>query len=398
VTGSARAFFADPVAFVRGRADGAAPLRLRAGRQRFAVVRSSDDAWGVLVSDADGFVVGKWKRRARRYLGPTLNTLDGRAHRERRLLLQPALDRRRVAAAAPMLERHVEQALAGLRSGARVDVRGLVDPLSLRIACRFLLGADLGGAAPQLAADLAVLMAAVPRVGPAWRLGPGGRAHTRVVSFASGAVAARRATGDDDDDLLGVLVASGLPDEVVHGEIVAFLLAAADEPPSALAAAVSLLGRRPDAQDRLVEELGRAGPGDSTPYLDAVLREALRLYPPARHVDRCPVRALDVGGSRLERGTNVIVSPLVLHRDAGVFEQPDAFRPERWLEGRPEPPRGAYVPFGAGVHTCIGEPLATAIVRATLRALVLRWSLYVDDDAPPPEPRRPPLHVELRAR
>src|SRR5207248_1220920 len=115
-----------------------------------------------------------------------------------------------------------------------------------------------------------------------------------------------------EGDLLTALRGSGLPERTVRGEVVAFLLAAVDEPPSALEAAWYLLGRSPAARKRLEAELDE----DGRDYLDAVLREALRLFPPARHIDRCPV-----GNGR----TNVVVSPLVTHHDPRLYERAGEF-------------------------------------------------------------------------
>ena len=119
-----------------------------------------------------------------------------------------------------------------------------------------------------------------------------------------------------------------------------------------------------------------------------MLRETLRLFPPARHIDRCPV-----GNGRL----NVLVSPLVTHHEPGLYESPSEFVPERWLR-QDERPRGAYFPFGAGAHACIGEPLARAIMTQALAGIVPRWRLRPEPDAPPPGPRAPRLVVTLERR
>jgi len=109
------------------------------------------------------------------------------------------------------------------------------------------------------------------------------------------------------------------------------------------------------------------------PYLVAVIRETLRLYPPVRLIDRCPTGDVRIDGTRIRAGSNVIVSPLVTHREEGLFERPAEFLPERWLSGRAgDLPKGAYIPFGAGAHACIGQPLALAII----------W-LYRRDHLPP---------------
>ena len=344
---------------------------------RFVLVRDPELVWSVLVSDSASFAPGKWKRRARRFVGNTLNTLDGEQHRRRRLLLQPSLDRRRIARFTPSIAARVEEAQRGWRDGARLRLRDELDRLSLAVAGEVLLSAELE---PELATSLAVVMAGVPRFTPPLPGTRAARALARVESAVTGLVAA----GGSDDDLLSALLRDGLPERTVRGEVIAFLLAAVDEPPSALEAAWYLLGRNPDARERLEAELD-VGKRD---YLDAVLRETLRLFPPARHIDRCPV-----GNGR----TNVVVSPLVTHHDPRLYERPSEFVPERWLR-RDERPRGAYLPFGAGAHACIGEPLARAIMTETLGGIARRWRLHVDPDAPVPGSRAPRLEVTLERR
>ncbi|MDX6544133.1 MAG: pentalenene oxygenase [Gaiellaceae bacterium] len=387
---SARAFFRDPVEYVTAHADGHATIPLRAGPSRFLLVRDPELVWRVLVTDADSFVPGKWKRRARRFVGATLNTLSGDEHRRRRQVLQPPLDRRRIARFAPAIAARVEAADEQWRDGTTIRLRDTLDPLSLAVAGEVLLSTDLP---PGLANDLSRTMAALPRLTPPVSATAGGRALARVERVVDELIDARRGAAEQDD-LLGALLRAGLPGRVVRGETVAFLLAAVDEPPSALEAAWYLLGGHPEVERRLHAELDAR---EQSTYLDAVLLETLRLFPPARHIDRCPARDVMVGNVRLQKGANVLVSPLVTHADSRVYDRPSEFDPDRWLEGE-DRARGAYLPFGAGAHTCIGEPLARAIMTTTLATLGRRWRLRVDPDAPPPIPRADRLVVTLQRR
>jgi cytochrome P450 len=371
------------------------------------VVRDPEQIWRVLVTDASSFRPGKWKRRARRFLGETLNTLDGDEHRSRRRLLQPSVDRRRIAAFTPAIVSRVDRAHARWAEGTRLQLRDELDRLALTVAGDVLLSTDLEPQAAQLAPALCEIMTGVPRFTPPILATRQARALVEVGHAVSFLIAERLRAPRNDDDLIGALLASGLPESTVRGEVIAFLLAAVDEPPSALEAAWYLLGRNPDAERRLHAELD-AVLGDRVPtlddeaqlpYLDAVLRETLRLFPPARHIDRCPVTDVRIAGSRVRKGSNVVVSPLVTHHDPRLYDRPSAFVPERWLE--PTPPqrmRGAYLPFGAGAHSCIGEPLAHAIMMLTLATTSRRFCVRVDADAPPPGPRAPRLVVTLERR
>lgn len=403
---SARSFFRDPRSFVGRCGDRKRVLRLRSATGSFALVRAPDEIWRVLVTDGASFRPGKWKRRARRFVGPTLNTLHGREHRERRRALNPALSRARVEACAPALESRAATAAAGLAAGDRVHLREFLDPLSLTMAGDVLLSTDLRPRAPALAADLAAVMASLPRLMPPLPATGRGRALARMEEAVGSLVEHRRAAGEPGDDLLGALLRSGLPDATVRGELIAFLLAAVDEPPSALEAAWYLLATHPEAESRLHEELdsvlgGRApalADRNRLPWLDAVVREALRLFPPARHIDRCPVHDVQIAGERVAAGTNVLISPLVTHGDSDLHDRPGEFDPGRWLTEPREGRKGSYLPFGAGVHTCIGEPLARAVMTLVLAAVSQRWRLEMDPAARAPGPRAPGLWARVEAR
>ncbi len=393
---SARAFFRDPIEYVRARGGDAAVLHLAAGPGRFALVREPEAIWKVLVTDARAYGPGKWKRRAGRFIGPALNTLDGEEHRRRRLLVQPSLDRRRIAAFAPALAARAVQAQSVWEDGARVRLRDRLDRLSLVAAGDVLLSADLDADADRLVEGLRAVAAAVPRLRPPLAGSAHGRALGELERRVDTLLEERRRSPRDGDDLVGSLLESGLPDRTVRGELIAFLLAAVDEPPSALEAAWYLLGGNAAAEHRFHEELDATG--GAGPYCDAVLAETLRLFPPARYIDRCPAADERIGGSRVRAGSNVLLSPLVTQREPRLFERPDDFLPERWLDASVERARAVYFPFGAGAHTCIGEPLARAIASAALVEIGRRWRVRVDDDAPPPVPRAPRLIVTLERR
>ena len=347
---SARAFFRDPVGYVDAESGGDGVVRFAAGTSPYVVVRDPDAVWQVLVAGGTDYAPGKWKRRARRFVGPTLNTLHGSEHAERRRLVQPALGRPRVDAFEEAIAARAERFAGALHDGESFVLRERLDAVSVAMAGDVLLSTDLGDRAAPLATDLATIMAAVPRLAPPAARRSRARALARVHEVIDAVVAERgrggvpsgggapargetpsgrgapaRGETPSGGDLVDALLAADLPPATVRGELTAFLLAAADEPPSGLESAFWLLGRHPEA----VERLGEAD------FLDAVLRETLRLFPPARHIDRCPAHAVELAGERVRAGTNVVVSPVVVHRDERLHERAADFVPERWLRAMP---------------------------------------------------------------
>jgi cytochrome P450 len=127
-------------------------------------------------------------------------------------------------------------------------------------------------------------------------------------------------------------------------------------------------------------------PGDlpALRYCEAVVLESMRLYPPAWALGREATRDSELGGYPVTRGMQVWMSPWVNHRDPQFFPQPEAFRPERWLDGlQKRLPRFAYMPFGGGPRLCIGNAFAMTEATLVLAAIWRRFHLRVLDTRPP---------------
>src|SRR5690348_5827725 len=174
-----------------------------------------------------------------------------------------------------------------------------------------------------------------------------------------------------------------------------------------------LLGENPGAETRLLDELravlgGRAPQVSDLmkmPYLQAVLNETLRLYPPAYIMARTSIEPFGLGGYEFGRDTTVLISQWVTQRDARFFDAPEEFRPERWVNGSAgKVSAGAYFPFGDGPRRCIGQGFAmleAALVVATI-AQKFRFRL-VPGHAVEPEPLvtlrfRHGLRMKIEAR
>jgi cytochrome P450 len=162
------------------------------------------------------------------------------------------------------------------------------------------------------------------------------------------------------------------------------LIAAGHETTSnALAWTFYLLARNPDKYDTLRAEAANVLGGRTAtaadlpqmPYLDAVIMEAMRIYPPAWTVNRTALEPFELGGYQFPAGTRAIISQWVIHHLPEVWGDPETFRPERWTaEFRQQLPRGAYFPFGAGPRICIGMPLAEIEARLLLATMLQRFT------------------------
>jgi len=131
---------------------------------------------------------------------------------------------------------------------------------------------------------------------------------------------------------------------------------------------IHLLARHPEIQARLANETG----GDPSPLLRAVINETLRLYPAVWYVGRVARRDVAFGDVEIAAGTKIVCSPWVLHHMPNIWPEPEAFRPERFLPGIPVAPR-TYIPFGSGMHACLGRGLALLELNSLLPAAVRRF-------------------------
>jgi cytochrome P450 len=191
-------------------------------------------------------------------------------------------------------------------------------------------------------------------------------------------------TSNRREDLLSLLMGamdedgSHMTQKQLHDEAMTLFIAGHETTAQMLAWTWYALSENPQAEARLHEELdgvlgGRppeAADFGRLPYLQAVLSEILRLYPPAYIMAREAIELCEIGGYEFLPGTTILFSQWVAHRDPRYFDDPDAFRPERWIEGLANRlPAGAYYPFGDGPRRCIGQGFAlleAAIVIGTL--------------------------------
>jgi len=244
-------------------------------------------------------------------------------------------------------------------------------------------------------------------VSPIWLPTRKNRAARRAIATIDRVVyrliAARRAAATDVGDVLSTLVSArdevtgvGMPDRQIRDEAVTLFLAGHETTANALAWSFHLLGRHPDVAARLADEAravlaGRPPAMDDLPRLPTallVLKEAMRLYPPAYMVGRQAERAVPLGPVVLRPGDTVFVNIYAMHRRADYFDAPDEFRPERFTPEREKLlVRGAYLPFGGGPRICIGNHFALMEGQLILASLAQRLRFVPLDDRPVvPEP------------
>ena len=283
--------------------------------------------------------------------------------------------------------------------------------LTLRIIVQALFGVDLESQGTALS-QLFTAVIESQRPGPigetlaAMNIGPVRRARVardKLDAFVYQLITQRRAEGRDHGDVLSMLLEArdedGQPmnDLQIRDQAMTLMAAGHETTSNSLAWTFYLLSRNPDKYDKLRAEVANVlGDRPATtadlpqlPYLDAVITEALRIYPPAWTVNREALHPFELGGYQFPAGTRAIISQWVIHHLPDVWGDPEVFRPERWTpEFRQSLPRGAYFPFGAGPRICIGMPLAEMEARLLLATILQRFTPHTVPGWPvEPRPR-----------
>jgi cytochrome P450 len=175
---------------------------------------------------------------------------------------------------------------------------------------------------------------------------------------------------------------SGMTDRQLRDEIMTFLLAGHETTAVSLSWTWYLLSQDPGAGEKLRQELntvlrGRAPQFEDLPqlvYTERVVKESMRLYPPAWSLARSAAKDMEIAGFRLPAGANVVMSPWIMHRDPRFFAAPEQFDPDRWsAEAAQRLPRFAYFPFGGGPRLCIGASFAMMEATLLLAAIAQRY-------------------------
>ncbi|MCB9565913.1 MAG: cytochrome P450 [Myxococcales bacterium] len=350
----------------------------------------------VLVKRHHDFAKDTFTRRLSDFLGEGLLTGEGEPWKRQRRLIQPAFHRRRIAGYAAVMSRLAAEHVERWGDGEVLDVHHAMMELTLAIVGETLFGADVEAATPAVSEAIELVMARyagdpITVLLPLWVPLPGNRrlraAVARLDEVLLGMIRARREEGRADDDLLALLLAAEdedgtrMDERQIRDECATLFLAGHETTALTLSYALFLLAQRPDVQDRLaveVDALGERPAGlDDLPRLVAceqVIKESLRLYPPAWSIGRGALREVEVGGYTLPKGAQVALFQWALHRDPERFPDPEAFRPERWTpEFERALPRHAFVPFGGGPRICIGNVFAMTEAVLVLAAIVRRF-------------------------
>ena len=382
-----------------------------------------------LVDNADHLV--RWERGTEVFsqvFGSSVLTTEGAVWQRQRRMLQPAFTPKRVAGYAALMRDAAAGALdAAVPAGqpqALVQMDALFSRLAMDVILRTLFSHSAtlddtrsATTATQVLSEAAMREMFWPMTLPDWLPLPGKAAKRHALralrELVGRHIRERRTRADPDagDDLLARLLAlrdeqtgESLSDAEVFDQCMVSFQAGHETTATALLWWSRLLAEHPAAAQRAQDEVDRVLEGRSPepddlpalPWLGASLKEAMRLYPPTGALlSRRTTQDMQLGTWQIPTGSMLRITLWQLHRDARSFPEPDAFRPERFMPDAPPPPRGAWLPFGAGPRVCIGQHFAMLEMTLVAAMLLQRYRIELPPGAPPCEPV---VNVTLRPR
>jgi cytochrome P450 len=395
-------------------------VQYRMAGERIFLISDPNYIRNILVTHNRNFTKSRGLERTRRILGNGLLTSEGAFHLRQRRLMQPAFHRDRIAGYGATMVEYADRLRESWRDGATLDVARAMNRLTLAIVGKTLFDADVESQAGEVGEALTGVMegfwmmllpfADVIEKLPLPRMRRARLARAKLDSIIYRLIADRRASGRDHGDLLSMLLTAqdeddggSMTDVQVRDEAMTIFLAGHETTANALTWTWYLLSQSPEAAARVRDEVDRALVGrlptvadiPALPWIERVVTESMRLYPPAWLIGRRAIAEYAFGPYVAPPRAILIMSPFLVQRDARWYVEPERFDPARWTpELKAALPPFAYFPFGGGPRRCIGESFAWMELVLVVATIAQRWELRLV----PGHPVEPQPLITLRAK
>lgn len=366
----------------------------------------------VLVNDVRSYKKSRAFRVLSILLGNGLLTSEGEFWRQQRRLSQPAFHKKRIEAMVDTFAACTETTLASIKQqpeGKPVDFTREFARLTIDIICRTMFGVDMRAETDSVWQNVnkvnAIGISRVrnPLTPPVWVPTPGNistQKSLKVLDDIVNPMIADRLSGKTQrDDLLQMLVdvrdedtGEGMNPQQIRDEVMTIFIAGHETTVNALSWAIWLLDQNPAERTRLITELDTVLAGRTPtledlakmPHLNRVILESMRLYPPAYIIGRECITPTTAGGKKVKVGETMLINVYGLHRHPDYWDEPNAFRPDRFTEGMAKgESRFTYFPFGGGPRQCIGNNFALIEMQIILAMLYSRYTLDCPDKSAP---------------
>jgi cytochrome P450 len=367
----------------------------------FYVISDPDIMHEVLVERADLFHKGELLKNAfRPFLGNGLLISEGDFWKRQRKLAQPAFHMKRIDAYGKAMVEYTERMVDSWRMGEVIWLDREMMKLTLQIIARTMFDADVSNDAEHVGQLLTeILEATNNRINAVFRLPEWiptpqrarvNRSVAELDAILQRIIDERRTAHEDKGDLLSMLLlaqdddGSGMTDRQLRDELMTIFLAGHETTAMALSWAWYLLSLHPDVMNKLQAEVDTALDGRAPtvadlshlPYTEMIVKETMRLYPPAPGFSREPIQDIELAGYTVPKGSLFLMSSYAMHHNPQYFPEPEQFIPERFTpENEQARHKYAYLPFGGGPRVCIGNNFALMEARLVLAAMAQRVEL-----------------------
>jgi len=410
--GASRKYADDPFAFIDALEESYGDLaRFEMGPMETYMVTGPADIERILLTEADSFRKPDFQSDALGdLLGEGLLLSEGDTWQQQRELANPAFSMGRLAGMTDRVADHAEEMVDDWTAGDRIDAESAMARVTLNVILDLMMGVRL----PEERLD--VIEAQLEPLGrrfepdplrfamPDWVPMPGDDEFESAVETLEGVlddiVEARRGTAGDpfEDgpmDFLSILLrARERGDQTadqLRDEMMTMLLAGHDTTALTLTYTWFLLSDHPEAERRVHEEVDEVV-GDGRPdmaavrefeYLEWVINEAMRLYPPVFTLFREPTEPVEIAGYDVAEGATLMIPQWGVHRSERYWDDPGTFDPERFSpERRADRPRFAFFPFGGGPRHCIGKHLSLLEAKVIIATVASEYSLEFEGETP----------------
>jgi cytochrome P450 len=378
------------------------------------LVTHPDDVKRVFTGDPDQLHAGEANVLLEPLVGArSVLLLDGAEHLRQRRLLMPPFHGERMLAYARTMQEITEDVISRWPAEGTFSLHPHMQRITLDIILRTIFGAEsdrdlgelreaLAGLLDHLSSGVTALFSVPAMQHEAYGLSPWAaflRKRRRADALVYGQIERRRAelarNAPPRQDILAMLLEArdedGQPmtDRELRDELMTLLVAGHETTATMLCWTMDAILAHPDVEARLRTELRQHEGGDGTvnpaevgrlAYLDAVIKEALRLRPVIPAVGRRAKADIELRGRRLPAGTMLVPATYLVHQNATLYPRPTEFRPERFLDKKPDP--YAWFPFGGGIRRCLGMAFAMVEMKVVVATVLARVRLRKARKAP----------------
>lgn len=337
-------------------------------------------------------------------VGQGLFTADGELWKRQRKLAQPAFHTKRIVAYGAIMTDYSQRLMQDWQDGMKLDMEKAMTRLTMQIVTKALFASEVDGETDTLSQAMTVILGTINQRNmramqiPRWLPTHENRSMRQALSVLDQTiqhfVAERRKSDEDKGDLLKMLMDAsdeqgGMSDKQLRDEVATVFGAGHETTANTLTWTWYLLSQHPEVEAKLHAELaqvlgGRTPSFEDLPqlkYTEQVVKESMRLYPPAFGVSRQATEDLSIGDYAVKREDALLANIWGMHRDERFFKDAEAFKPERFApDAESDIPKYAYLPFGAGPRVCIGNAFAMMEARLVLATIAQKFRFQLAPD------------------